>query len=196
MRLHAAVLLALAAATAHAANRCTDEKGRVTYQDEPCASAAAARPVDTSSAFTARLGQRVAPVGTAAAGGTADPAYSTYRGAWRGPTQLHLTSGGKQLDPDGTAQMVIEIKPDGAVAGFIDKSACRLAGLATAGVAPYIAMLDVTASGCADARFNARYQGSLGAIASAREARFNLSAVATGPGQPMRIMSVAAVLTR
>jgi len=35
-------------------NRCTDSKGKVTYQDTPCASAASASAVDISEAFSTK----------------------------------------------------------------------------------------------------------------------------------------------
>jgi hypothetical protein len=63
-------------------------------------------------------------------------------------------------------------------------------------VAPYIAHLDVTATGCDDARFNARCQGQLGAISSAKEARLALATFALLPGSKLQLMTIEAVLKR
>lgn len=92
--------------------------------------------------------------------------------------------------------MVIEIKPDGAVGGFIDQGGCKLAGLATQFIAPYVAQLDVTLSACKDRRFDGRYQGHLNSNAAAKEARFTLSTFAMLPGSRSQFVTIEAVLKR
>src|SRR5664280_617901 len=94
----ATVLLLLFGHPALAANRCTDSKGKVTYQDAPCASISSGSTVETSEAFStkpkaAATPNRVSGTATTTTGSdTGDTsAYSTYRGAWRGPSQFELS---------------------------------------------------------------------------------------------------------
>ena len=182
----------LVGSAANAANRCVDSRGKVTYQDIACEPAAASQPVDTSDAFNTKPSRNPA----SSSGGGSDPAYSSARGAWRGPAQMHLTLNGARQDTGNVTAMVIEIKLDGAVGGFVDQEGCKLAGLASQFVAPYIARLDVTLSACKDRRFDGRYQGQLTAIASAKEAKLTLSTFVTVPGNRPQFMTIEAVLKR
>ena len=203
--------LALAAAlmslggSAIAAYRCVDAKGRVTYQDAACDGAEGTKKVDTSDGFSTRPipGQpRPAPDparATQPPGASGD--YATYRGAWRGPSQLELSlNGARDGQAHAMAPMVLEIRPDGEVVGQALASGCRFSGLATQNVAPYMASLDVSLKGCTDERFNSRYSGNLVVIDSVKEAKLRLVGLAFRPAVPgtvkMQQVSVDAVLKR
>jgi hypothetical protein len=200
----------LVAGQAFAVTRCTDAKGKVTYQDTACEQGAAkSSAVDTSDAFSTKpiatpSASRRPPRQEIHATPPAEPSnppnldYATARGAWRGPLQFQVTVDGKR---DGAAQavtpVVIEIAPDGEVKGVIAKAECRLSGLATEFVTPRSASLDVTLKGCKDGRFNARYGGYLHARAGSREATLTLNSV-SGLGLLGKIQhaSLQAVLKR
>ena len=157
-----------------AANRCTDAKGKVTYQDAACSKDAEGNSkVDTSEGFSTRPTSGAKPRFESAQLSPSPASsgdYSTYRGAWRGPLQFELSLNGlRDGDAHAMAPMVIELRPDGEVVGQASTSGCKFSGLATL-VAPYMASLDVSVKGCTDERFNARYSGHLVASASAKEA--------------------------
>ena len=190
-----------------AVNRCTDAKGHVTYQDAPCGSSTQTGPVDTSEAFSAKPkpAAQSRPV-KSPLGGNLDSAaapagaseYATTRGDWRGPVQFELSVGGIR---DGAAHqvvpLVIEIGQDGQVIGTAAEAACKLSGLATQFVTPYMASIDVSLKGCRDERFNVRYSGRLNSSATAKEATLSLVGLVANP-QPgkLRQTSLDAVLKR
>ena len=201
---------ALASLCDHAAatNRCTDAKGKVTYQDAPCSKEAeGSSKVDTSEGFStrpspgskaARPPAERAPSGQPT-GGAGD--YATYRGAWRGPLQFELNLNGvRDGDAHAMAPLVIELRPDGEVVGQALASGCRFSGLATQYLAPNMASLDVSLKGCTDARFNTRYSGNLVANDSAKEAKLRLVGLAMKPAVPLTVkvqqVSIDAVLKR
>lgn len=176
-------LIVLGSLPALSANRCVDAQGKVTYQDAACASGASAGAIDTTDAFTTRpkaiTTPRLAAASAAALDGVRGSSdYATYRGAWRGPSQFELSSNGvRDQEAHYLTPLVLEIRPDGEVAGVISGAGCRFSGLATQGVAPYLASLDVSLQGCSDKRFNTRYSGSFTAITSSREATLHLVAL-------------------
>ena len=53
--------------------------------------------------------------------------------------------------------------------------------LATQYLAPYMARLDVSLKGCADARFNTRYDGHLMVSDSSKEAKLRLTGLVISP---------------
>ena len=117
------LFLAVGAATlaghAVAANRCIDAKGKVTYQDAACSSAAeGAAKVNASESLSSR--PSVSSSGRTQSNpppGLSDD-YRTFRGAWRGPSQFELNLNGiRDGDAHVIAPMVIEIRPDGEVVG-------------------------------------------------------------------------------
>ena len=182
-----------------AVNKCTDARGKVTYQDEPCVAAPQAAKVDTTDAVNARpVGPAMrAPVGTPLPSGV-DAGYRSAKGAWRGPAQFNFVAGGvRSTDAHAIGRMVIELQDDGRVLGVVDGAGCKLSGLHTQFVTPSNASVDVTISGCADARFNARYAGHLVTNAAARQSKLSLSALATTllPGRVTQ-SSIDAVLKR
>jgi Domain of unknown function (DUF4124) len=195
-------LLAIAALPCTAAvNKCTDSRGKVTYQDEPCPATPQSSKVDASNPVDARpAGATTAPQRTITkslqAGDEAE--YRSAKGTWRGPAQFQLSVGGvRSADAHAIGRMVIELQSDGRVRGVIDEAGCKLNGLHTQFASPAGASIDVTVSGCQDDRFNTRYSGLLVGSAAARESKLQLSATATRliPGQVTRA-AIDAVLRR
>ena len=192
---------------ATAANRCTDAKGRITYQDAACSKEAEGNAkVDTSEGLSTRPAPaskaRPTPERAPSTQPTGSPGdYATYRGAWRGPLQFELNLNGvRDGDAHAMAPMVIELRPDGEVVGQASTSGCRFSGLATQYLAPYMASLDVSLKGCTDERFNTRYSGNLMASDSAKEAKLRLVGLVMKPAVPLMVkvqqVSIDAVLKR
>jgi len=169
---HSLAALACMAAIpcAAAVNKCVDAKGRITYQDGACPVTPAPEAVAVAPA-AAKL---------ASTGEAAD--YTSARGAWRGPMQFQFAvDGQRQTDAHAVTAALIELESDGRLKGVVDSAGCKLLGLHTQPAAPSGASLDVTVSGCRDARFNARYTGQLNASAASKEARLTLQAVSQPP---------------
>jgi hypothetical protein len=182
-----AILMAVTGlpSTAAAANRCTDAQGRVTFQDAPCPDAGNAAP----------------PVGRPGTGTAAQPTaadgYANARGSWRGPAQLHVVEGAtRDLGAHRVVPMVIELGVDGKVQGVIPEAGCKLSGLTSTFVNATSASVDVTLTGCQDARFNTRMRGHLFVHSGPKEARLNLRAHSMLPTRAMRQLSLDAVLRR
>jgi hypothetical protein len=202
--------LCVLSAPSLAVNRCTDAKGKVTYQDTACEpSAAKSSAVDTSGAFSTKPSanpgasnrprrQEIYSTPPDKLTGSANAEYATARGAWRGPLQFQVTVDGKR---DGAAQAVtaavIDIAPNGEVRGVITNAECQISGLATEFVTPRSASLDITLKGCKDARFNARYSGHLHTRQGAQEATLSLDSIAASiPFGKIQHASLQAVLKR
>jgi len=165
-----------------AVNRCTDARGKVTYQDAACPAEQPGRPIDSSDSVQVQQRPITAhsPRDAAAPGirtSERDGDYAHTRGTWRGPAQFQFALQG-QRDPEAhtIAAMVIEIRDDGKVEGLISETGCTLSGLASQFVTPASASLDITVKGCRDGRFNKRYGGYLNSNPGAKEAKLTLNA--------------------
>lgn len=179
--------LILTSASCFAVNRCTDLKGKVTFQDTACETAAAERSVDISEAFSTKPGVPLRPSSAGRPATAAAPVpeerqrsgeYASARGTWRGPAQFQVSVGGvRDATAHAVTPMVIELRATGEVAGVIPAKGCAISGLATEFVAPYVATVDVSLKSCEDRRFNARFSGHLHANAAAREAKLTLHAI-------------------
>lgn len=182
--------------SALAANRCTDAKGKVTYQDTACEPSANANPVDTTDARNNRPLQAppVAPVDPV---GSRGEAYASAKGSWRGPAQFQLTKAGvRDSDAHSISPIVLELRPNGEVLGIMMEAGCKISGLTQQFVAPYIASLDVSVKGCKDGRFNARYSGYLHSTAAAKEAKLTLNTLSMPSYGRVQQASIEAVLKR
>jgi Domain of unknown function (DUF4124) len=195
----AALLAGTALPCAAAVNKCTDSRGKVTYQDEPCGATPQWSRVDTSNAVDTRPTAASAPrsISKSLPAGD-DTNFRSAKGTWRGPAQFQFSSGGvRSADAHAIGPMVIELQPDGRVRGVIDEAGCKLSGLHKQFTYPESASIDVTLSECKDTRFNTRYSGHLIGSAAAKQSKLQLNAVAMSllPGKVSQA-SIDAVLKR
>lgn len=196
MRFISAVLLGLLTATqAGAVNRCVDGQGKVTYQDSACLGSGPARAADAPESFSTKP-KSISSVGQSAT--QADPAYTTAKGAWRGPAQFQFSVAGvRDQGAQTVTPLVIELKESGEVTGIMSESGCKLSGLTTQFVAPHMANVDVTLKNCRDERFNARFGGYLTINMAAKEAKLMLNAIGWEvPSAKVQQASIDAVLKR
>ena len=200
--LGAALSLCVAAMPCTAAvNKCTDSRGKVTYQDEPCAATPQSSKVDTSNPVDTRPARAAtAPQRTITQSLPAgdDAEFRSAKGAWRGPAQFQFSvSGARSADAHAIGRRVIDLQPDGRVRGVIDEAGCKLSGLHTQFVSAASASIDVKVSGCKDDRFNTRFSGHLVGNTAARESKLQLNAItmALRPGRVSQA-SIDAVLKR
>ncbi|RZL88740.1 MAG: hypothetical protein EOP82_21860 [Variovorax sp.] len=96
------------------------------------------------------------------AGAAQAQGYTHYHGAWKGSFLFYVVQQdtGAQGPPmvyDGELQ----IDADGVVRGTVREAACTLIGSGTDYVSPANASLELTMSGCNDARFNGHFSGKL-----------------------------------
>lgn len=103
-------------------------------------------------------------------------------GHWQGQTQYQAMIG---TVSDPAAHVVIDlsldIDPRGKVSGSSPENGCRLLGVASPGVAPYIVTLDVTLTNCSYAGFNRVYRGQLSVLGKDPRGSFSLTAVEIKP---------------
>ena len=88
--------------------------------------------------------------------------YTRYLGDWNGPFLFYVASA--YDGAEGAAAVFpgrIRIDDDGAVRGKVAGAACSMTGFSVDFVSPANASLDLTLSGCTDARFNGRFTGTL-----------------------------------
>lgn len=88
--------------------------------------------------------------------------YTRYQGAWQGSFLFSVvqTDTGAQ---GSTAVLAGEMKiePDGMLRGTMPDAGCAFTGSSTDYVSPANATIDLTMSGCRDARFNGHFSGKL-----------------------------------
>lgn len=151
--------------------KCTDAAGRVVYQDAHCDAAPSLAPA-AKPAVSVEVRASDKPKGHAEPRREAPPA----QGAWRGAAQFRYVSGAP-LDASADADIELALLPDGRLAGGAVGAGCRLDGVhAPQQRVKNVVAVDVTISGCRDARFNARYAGHLDATHAARS-RLRLHAI-------------------
>lgn len=123
--------------------------------------------------------------------------YSTPYGAWRGQTQYQArVEAALEQSAHAVTPLVLEIEAAGRVRGVSTENGCRLLGVASPGLAPYMLNLDVTLSGCQYARFNRRYQGSLTLNSQGKHASFRLSTFEIMPGRRTFTADIKATMRR
>lgn len=152
--------------------KCTDAAGRVVYQDAHCdAAPSSASPAKPAVSVDVRASDK--PKGAAEA--RREPAPPA-QGAWRGAAQFRYVSGAP-LDASADAEIELALLPDGRLEGGAVGAGCRLDGVhAPQERVKNVVAVDITISGCRDARFNARYAGQLDATNPARS-RLRLHAI-------------------
>ena len=208
-----AALTLLALPCAAAVKKCTDSKGRVTYQDGQCPvearAASAAAPVVKPLPAAERVSSAPLPttagpaVSAASAAGRIEPvavasiAYAGGKDAWRGPAQFQVQPvAGAASEPRSTAGIVIEFGSDGRVSGAIDAAGCKLSGAHKAAPAPGVANVELTLTGCRDVRVNARYNGTLDPVERSKDLKMTLQSAPAPAAKPAAPTLIEVVLRR
>ncbi len=159
MKRCAAVLLGLLLSPiAVAQYRCVDN-GKTLITDKPCASG------DAPSSLQGNSPKVI--------GDTANSAYSTSHGDWRGQVQYQVTHQGQTLpDAHAVVQATISIDPQGKILGSSPENGCQMKGIASPNTIPTILNLDITLSGCAFKKLNRRLTGTLALYPAEMRAQF------------------------
>jgi hypothetical protein len=150
----------LSAPLALAQYRCV-ENGKTVFQDRPC----------------------IADAGTSAQkpdkviGDSANAAYSTTNGTWRGQVQFMAMAGTAVVsEAHSVGLFVIDIDPRGKVTGSASEAGCVLKGIAKPSMVPTITELDVTLSKCTYPGYNRQMGGRLALYSERQYVDFSLVA--------------------
>lgn len=159
MKRCAAVLLGLfLSPIAMAQYRCI-ENGKPLFTDKPCASGDAPR-----------LPQGNSPK---VIGDSANSAYSTRSGDWRGQVQYQATYQGQPLsEAHAIVQTTVSIDPQGKILGSSPENGCQMKGIASPNTMPTVLNLDITLSGCTFKKLNRRLTGTLTLYPAEKRAQF------------------------
>ena len=175
--------LLLVSPSAWAQYRCV-ENGKTVFADRPCV--AEAKPE--------------VPTGNApkVIGDSANTAYGTPYGDWRGDAQFQAKINGAVVqDAHTVGPMTISISPQGKVLGIDEQSKCRLKGVASPFVGPNSLSLDVTFSGCQYPGYNKRMNGHLNLSPTQRVAMLTLHGFIVAPfGTKNEIYDIRATMRR
>lgn len=88
-------------------------------------------------------------------------AYTDYRGAWQGPFLFYVAQDSGAQGKPAIHSGAIQIDADGVVHGHVPEAACTMTGSSIDYVSAANASIDLTLSGCTDARFNGQFSGRL-----------------------------------
>lgn len=137
--------------------RCTDN-GKVIFSDRPC---------------VAEGGQASASGNVKVIGDTANIAYATSNGSWRGQVQFMAKAGTAVIDEaHAVVPFVIEIDPQGKVSGT--GNGCSIKGIAAPSPMDTITTLDVTLRGCGYSGFNRQMSGRIALYRAQKYVDFSL----------------------
>jgi hypothetical protein len=109
-----------------------------------------------------RMRYLLAIVAASLAGTAQAQEYTRYQGAWQGPFLFYVVQ--QDLGAQGPPVVhpgAMQIEADGTVRGQVPEAACTMTGSSTIYVSAANASLDLTMSGCSDARFNGHFVGKL-----------------------------------
>jgi hypothetical protein len=161
MKLTALIVIGLAIApSALAQYRCV-VSGKTVFQDRPCVTE----------------GGGSSPKSETVIGDSANVAYSTTNGTWRGQVQFMAKAGTTVVsEAHAVGPIVIDIDPRGKVTGNASEAGCILKGIAKPSVFPTITELDVTLSNCSYPGFNRRMGGRVALYSERRYVDFRLVA--------------------
>lgn len=161
-RLTVALLGLLASSLAMAQYRCV-ENGKTLFTDKPCVSLEAPVPPQ---------GNRPKIIGD-----SANSAYSTGHGDWRGQVQYQATLKGQPAsEAHVVVQTTLSIDPRGKILGSSPENGCRMKGIASPGIGATILNLDITLTGCTFAKFNRRLTGTLALYPAEKRTQFRIYA--------------------
>ena len=155
----AVALLGLVASSfAIARYRCV-ENGKTLFTDKPCANHEAP----------------ISPQGTSpkVIGDSANSAYSTGYGDWRGAVQYQATFKGQPVsDAHAVVQTTLSIDPQGKIIGSSSENGCKMKGIASPSIGATILNLDITLTGCTFTRLNRRLTGTLALYPAEKRTQF------------------------
>jgi hypothetical protein len=128
---------------ANAQYRCV-ENGKTVFRDRPCPNEVASGVAKPDKVI----------------GDSANAAYSTTNGTWRGQVQFMAKAGTAVVsEAHSVGPFVIDIDPQGKVTGSASEAGCVLKGIAKPGIVPTITELDVTLSKCTFPGYNRQMSG-------------------------------------
>ncbi len=180
----AAIILGLCTTLVQAQYRCI-ENGKTILTDRPC------------SSEQGQINPQPQGKPNNIIGDTANSAYATTTGGWRGQAQYQANAGGTVSQAaHAVVQISLEIDPQGKIVGASTENGCRLKGLAIPGVIATVSNIDVTFSGCSYAGFNRRMSGTLALYSTRQYAQLNISAISTGIGKVAELFDIQATLRR
>lgn len=164
-RLTMVALLGAFSLSAMAQYRCV-ENGKTTFTERPCADSPKAPDAGKPGSGPKVLGD------------SANSAYGTPNGSWRGQVQYQATgSMGVIGEAMAVVSMTLDIDPQGKVIGSSSENGCKAKGIASPATSPLSLSLDVTLVGCHYSGLNRRYFGSLNVDQQKKQAQFSLQGV-------------------
>lgn len=135
------------------------ENGKTLFTDKPCV-----------SGDTPNLPQGNSPK---VIGDSANSAYSTGYGDWRGQVQYQATFKGQPLpEAHAVVQTTLSIDPQGKILGSSPENGCKIKGIASPGIGQTILNLDITLTSCAFSKLNRRLTGTLALYPAEKRAQF------------------------
>jgi len=183
---YCALGFSLFCSAAFAQYRCV-ENGRTILTDRPCAGDIPA----TSLPQRNQIGQPTVH------GDTANSAYSSPSGTWRGQVQYQGTSSGSVVqEVMAVVPLVIDIDPRGQVKGSSPENGCVLKGIAAPGFTPTLLKLDITLTRCQYKGLNRRFSGSILVNQAQKYAQFSLSGSHVVPMGVMTLYDIKGTLRR
>lgn len=138
--------------------RCV-ENGKTLFTDKPCASEAAS-PIPRGNS-------------PKVIGDSANRAYSTGYGDWRGQVQYQASDKGQPIsEAHAVIQTTLSIDPQGRIIGTSPENGCKMKGIASPGIGATILNLDITLAGCHYPKLNRRLSGTLALYPAEKQAQF------------------------
>lgn len=135
----------------------------MTFTDKPCSSEQVIQPPTGNSPKVL--------------GDTANSAYSSRYGDWRGQVQYQVTYKGNSVsEAHAVVPATLSIDPQGKVQGTSTENGCKMKGVASPGMSPQLLNLDVTLTGCHFQKLNRRLSGSLAVYPAEKHAQLWLYA--------------------
>lgn len=152
------LLGALVSTPSSAQYRCV-ENGKTLFTDKPCASNEAAIPPHGNSPKVI--------------GDSANSAYSSGYGDWRGQVQYQATFKGQAVsEAHAVVQTTLSIDPQGKILGSSPENGCKMKGIASPGIGQTILNLDITLTGCTFSKLNRRLTGTLALYPAEKRTQF------------------------
>lgn len=156
------LLVTMVSPLAMAQYRCI-ENGRTLFTDKPCANYEAPIPTHGSSPKVI--------------GDSANSAYSTAYGDWRGQVQYQAILKGQPVpEAHAVVQTTVSIDPQGKILGSSTENGCKMKGIAAPSIGKTILNLDITLSGCVFSKLNRRLTGTLTLYPAEKRSQFRIYA--------------------